>query len=129
MALLKFTQVNTPSSDVQSQISHGESCAYSVGLSQLHGKDSLENTIKTCSLGVLERKNIKAQTAANSFILCSLWKVNAAYGEFSSRYKWLKKTTGEISERKREKLWGPRKTTEITVSKPPVHFEVNLFHF
>lgn len=101
---------------------------YLVGLSQLHGKDNTENISKNCSLGVLKRKNIKVQTAANGFILCSLWKVNTVYGEFSSRYKWLKQTTGERTERKREKLRRPRKTTEITVSKPPVHFEVNLFH-
>lgn len=102
---------------------------YSVGLSQLRGGDSIENTIKNCNLGVLKRKNINVQTAANGFILCSLWKVNTAYGEISSRYKWLRQTTGERSERKGEKLWGPRKTTEITISKSPVHFEDNLLYY
>lgn len=40
------------------------------------------------------------------------------------------KTTGERRERKRMGNYGDlKKPTEITVSKPPVHFEVNLFHF
>lgn len=75
---------------------------YSVGLSQLYGKDSIENTTKNCSLEALKRKNIKVQTAANSFILCSLWKANTAYGEFSSTYKWLKQKLQGKEERERE---------------------------
>lgn len=54
MASLKFTQVNTLSSDVQSQISHGESCAFGTQYGSVN-----------CMAKIIQK--IPSKTAASEF--------------------------------------------------------------